>query len=143
MILIKWYNGKDDLTDAHTVRAKVFINEQNVPAELELDDKDNISQHIVIYDDKKALATGRLLEENGEYLIGRIAVLKEERKNGYGNIVVKNLIQRAIKDGAKEVKVHAQIRAAGFYEKLGFIRDGEEYIEEGTNITHVHMVYKI
>jgi len=143
MILIKWYSGKEDLTDAHTVRAKVFINEQNVPPELELDDKDNISKHIVIYDDNKAIAAGRLLEENGEYLIGRIAVLKEERKNGYGNIVVKNLIQRAIKDGAKEVKVHAQIRAAGFYERLGFIRAGEEYIEEGTNIAHVHMIYKV
>lgn len=143
MILTKWFIGNDDLTDARTIRAKVFINEQNVPQELEIDDKDEIAQHIVIYDDNKALATGRLLNENGEYLIGRIAVIKEERKNGYGNIVVKNLIEKAVKDGAKEVNVHAQIRAIGFYEKLGFVKAGEEYIEEGTNIPHIHMVYKI
>ena len=141
MILTKWFIGNDDLTDAHTIRAKVFINEQNVPQELELDDKDAVAQHIVVYDDDKALATGRLLNENGEYLIGRIAVLKEERKNGYGNIVVKNLIERAAKDGAKEVHVHAQTRSLGFYEKLGFVQLGKEYIE--ADMPHVHMVYKI
>ena len=140
MISTKWLKGNDDLIDAHTIRAKVFINEQNVPQEVEMDDKDLGAFHVVVYNDEKAVATGRLLINESEFLIGRIAVLKEERKKGFGDLVVKMLVRKAEDKGAKEVLVHAQMSALKFYEKLGFKIVGNEYIEENTNIPHIHMV---
>lgn len=131
---------EDVLTDAHIIRIKVFVNEQNVSEELELDGKDKEAYHIVIYDKETPVATGRLLLENGEYIIGRIAVIKKERKNGYGDLVVRILIRKAFDLGANKVIVHAQISAMKFYEKIGFVTSGEEYIEDGTGIPHINMV---
>lgn len=130
----------DVLTDAHIIRIKVFVNEQKVPEELEMDNKDKEAYHIVIYYEERAVATGRLLLENNEYIIGRIAVIKKERKNGYGDLVVRILIRKAFDLGANRVIVHAQIRAMEFYEKIGFVVSGEEYIEDGTGIPHIDMV---
>ncbi len=139
MITTKWFKGNDDLIDAHTIRAKVFIKEQKIAVELEMDNKDNLAHHIVLYHNNKAIATGRLLIED-EFTIGRVAVLKEERGNGYGDLVVRLLIRKAFDLGATKVVVHSQVSAAKFYEKIGFIQVGEEYIEEGTDILHINMV---
>jgi predicted GNAT family N-acyltransferase len=140
LISTKWFTGNEDIIDAHTIRAKVFINEQNVPQEVEMDDKDREAVHVVVYNDEKAIATGRLLNQENEFLIGRIAVLKEERQKGFGDLVVKMLLRKAEDKGAKEVMVHAQMTASKFYQKLGFVAVGSEYIEEDTNIPHIHMV---
>lgn len=130
----------DVVTDAHIIRIKVFVNEQKVPEELEMDDKDKEAYHIVIYDGEKAVATGRLVLENKEYIIGRIAVIKKERRNGYGDLVVRILIRKAFDLGADKVIVHAQIGAMKFYEKIGFVASSEEYIEDGTGIPHIDMI---
>lgn len=140
MIITKWYFGNDNLIDAYTIRSKVFIQEQNVPEEIEMDNQDEHAYHIVVYDNQKAIATGRLIFENGEYIIGRVAVLKEHRKNGYGNLIVKMLIRKAFELGAKKIKIHAQINAKKFYETLGFKAIGEKYIEAGTEIEHIDMI---
>lgn len=143
MIRIKWYIGNDDLVDAYTIRSKVFINEQNIAENLEFDNKDGEAHHIVIYDDDRPVATGRLINENNQFTIGRIAVLKEERRNGYGNLVVKNLIRKASSLGGDKVIVHAQMRAAEFYKSIGFKKSSSEYIEKETGIEHIDMVANI
>lgn len=135
---IKWLKGTDDLTDAYRIRFKVFVEEQNVPADLEVDDIDGIAHHVVVYQDGIPVGTGRVFEQDGRYYLGRIAVLKEYRKQHIGSLIVKLLLEKAFECGAEEVHIHAQIAVLDFYKKLGFIPYGEPYDEAG--IEHISMV---
>ncbi len=111
-----------DLSDAKQVRQAVFIEEQQIPPELEYDDWDAKAVHAVAYDENGLpVATGRLLlEEDGSFHIGRVAVRRECRKKGYGDFVVRMLLDRAFQCGAKEVCILAQTTAVGFYQTIGF-----------------------
>lgn len=135
---IKWLKGTDDLTDAFIVRFNVFVDEQQVPAEIEIDDIDKIAEHIVVYVNNVPVGTGRVFSLNGQYMLGRIAVLKEYRKQHIGSLIVKALLNKAWEMGADEVHIHAQVSALKFYYSLGFIPYGEHFDEAG--IEHVSMV---
>jgi predicted GNAT family N-acyltransferase len=134
---IKWINGNVGLEDGYWVRRKVFIEEQKVPEELEIDEYDKAADHVIVYINNSPVATGRLVAINGEDLFGRIAVLKEYRGRGLGKIVVDNLINRAEEKGIGEVHLHAQLTAKGFYESLGFEAYGEIFDDAG--IDHIGM----
>lgn len=138
MIKTRWLTQGNDLSDAYQIREEVFVKEQNVPMELEKDELDPIAQHIVVYENNIPLATGRLVIQDGQYLLGRIAVLKEHRGKGLGDLVVRMLVRRAFDLGAKEVHLHAQTKVQKFYEKLGFTAYGDVYHE--ANIEHINMV---
>ncbi len=116
------------------VRNAVFVEEQGVPAELELDDKDELCSHALILNDGDPIATGRI-ESDGH--IGRIAVLKAFRQEGLGRRVVQQLEQTAMDLGLKRVYLGAQLTAIGFYEKLGYHCYGEIFMDAG--IEHRHM----
>lgn len=128
----------EDISDSREIRKKVFIEEQNVPEELEFDEYDETALHLIAYDAGKAVATSRLAFVEGHYKIGRVAVLKEERGKKYGDFVVRNMLKRAFEDGINEVYVGAQIQARGFYETLGFNAVNEEVYDEA-GIPHVMM----
>ncbi len=143
MITTKWFTGYDDLSDAHYIRRKVFIEEQGVSEEDEmLDGTDEGSIHLVVYDSNfGAVATGRfLIDENGNGVIGRVAVLKEHRKKRLGDLVMRQLIRKLFDAGKTKQYIHSQITAKGFYEKLGFVAFGQQYIEAG--IPHINMVHE-
>jgi len=74
------------------VRFKVFVDEQNVPEELEIDGLDDDATHILILLDDKAIGTGRILSDGH---IGRVAVLKQFRGKGVGKLIMKMLIEWA------------------------------------------------
>jgi len=135
---VKWLKGTDDLADAYKIRFRVFVEEQNVPPDIEIDEIDGTAHHIVVYQDGIPVGTGRVFEQNGRYYLGRIAVLKEYRKQHIGSLIVDLLLQKAFELGAAEVHIHAQTSALGFYKKLGFIPYGEPFDEAG--IEHVNMV---
>lgn len=135
---VKWLKGTDNLADAYLVRFKVFVEEQNVPSDIEIDDIDAIAHHVVVYKDDTPVGTGRVFEQDGRYYLGRIAVLKEYRKQHIGSLIVDLLLHKAFELGAMEVHIHAQTSALEFYKKLGFIPYGEPYDEAG--IEHVSMV---
>jgi len=116
------------------VRNAVFVEEQGVSAELELDDKDELCSHALILNDGDPIATGRI-ESDGH--IGRIAVLKAFRQEGLGRRVVQQLEQTAMDLGLKRVYLGAQLTAIGFYEKLGYHCYGEIFMDAG--IEHRHM----
>lgn len=137
MIKGVYLNGEEDLTDAFSIRRKVFIEEQKVPEEIEMDELDAYAIHAVAYDGDKAVATGRIIYDGDTYKIGRIAVLKEERGKQYGDFIVRMLVDKAFLHGAKEVLLGAQLPAVGFYEKIGFKPCGEEFEEAG--IPHIPM----
>jgi len=130
--LMDWERAQ---TIAGPIRFAIFVGEQNVPSGIELDDKDAECMHAVAYDDAgKAIGTGRLLPDGH---IGRMAVIKEMRRQGVGDAILDALVEEARKRGHKEVVVAAQLQAAEFYRNHGFVADGKVYKEAG--ILHENM----
>jgi predicted GNAT family N-acyltransferase/acyl-CoA thioesterase FadM len=125
---------------ARPIRTAVFVDEQNIPAEMEWDAADAGCVHAVAYNALgAALATGRLLEHvPGTAKIGRMAVLAPVRGSGIGRAVLDALMDAARARGEREVLLHAQLSAAPFYLRAGFQPRGPEFDEAG--IAHVEMV---
>jgi predicted GNAT family N-acyltransferase len=123
--LMSWEQAR---AHASPVRFAVFVEEQGVPREIELDEQDPLSVHAVVYEDGKPVATGRLLPDGH---IGRMAVLKEWRGRGLGALVLQRLMDRARERGDREVALSAQAHAVPFYRAQGFIPEGGEYLEAG------------
>lgn len=140
MTRVLWHKGKTEIQDGLDIRRKVFIEEQNVPEEIEMDDIDNIAEHIIIYENDRPIATGRIFKKDDKFFLGRIAVLKEYRGKYFGDMIVKMLVNRGFNKGAKEIVIHAQTSVEEFYRKLGFNSLGEKYFEAG--IEHVNMMLK-
>lgn len=120
----------DALKDhASTVRHEVFVIEQEVPPELEMDEMDAQCVHAVAYDAQhRPIATGRLLPDGH---IGRMAVRKSARGTGIGGLVLQRLIQAARARGDTEVVLSAQVHAMGFYARYGFVAEGDVYMDAG------------
>lgn len=140
MITTDWFLGSKDLDNIHNIRREVFIIEQNTSEEEEWDSYDNEAIHLLVYDNKKPVATGRIIIVDDVCLLGRIAVLKDYRKQGFGDLVVRMLIRKAYEMSFERQEIHAQIQAVGFYEKLGFVPFGEEFMEAG--IPHTMMYHE-
>ncbi|MBL4743941.1 MAG: GNAT family N-acetyltransferase [Cycloclasticus sp.] len=125
--------------DCKPVRLAVFVNEQNVPSAIELDELDAHYQHIVIFDDtEKPIATARL-SADGKF--GRMAVLKPYRLQGIGKQLLNLIYGQATSLQLKQLCCHAQLTAQVFYEKNGFLCVGEPIQEAG--IEHIKMVKKL
>lgn len=136
------YKFYDYLTDeCKMIRQKVFIEEQHF--QNEFDEIDKNALHIVAYYENKPVGTGRMFrsETDGEYIIGRIAVLKDYRKYHIGSTIVKALEEKATELSAKQISLSAQCRVKGFYEKLGFIPIGDTYYDEYCE--HIKMIKKL
>lgn len=114
--------------DEKFIRETVFIEEQNF--KVEFDDTDDIATHIVMYLDNQPVGCCRLYKQENEYHIGRIAVLKPYRGKGYGEKILLNAERVAKEKGADSISLSAQVRASGFYEKLGYKKHGEIYFDE-------------
>jgi len=122
--------------EAFAVREKVFIQEQSVPAEMELDEFDPVSRHVLARSvDGLPIGTGRLLADGH---IGRLAVVAEWRGKGVGQALMDRLLDLAREAGMTRLALHAQTQATGFYRRFGFVESGEEFMEAG--IPHVLMV---
>jgi predicted GNAT family N-acyltransferase len=113
---------------ASPIRFTVFVEEQGVPRDIELDEQDAVSVHAVVFEKDKAVATGRLLPDGH---IGRMAVLKDWRNRGIGGLMLQKLVERAKSRGDREVVLSAQVHAAAFYRAHGFVEEGSEYLEAG------------
>ena len=125
---------------ARPIRAEVFIGEQRIPAEMEWDDADADAVHAVAFNRLgRALGTGRMLEHvPGVAKIGRMAVASSSRHAGVGRAVLDALLDAARARGDREAVLHAQLGAAPFYERAGFVRRGPEFDEAG--IAHIEML---
>lgn len=120
---------------AGMIREAVFVVEQGVPLEMEYDECDSGSLHVVAFGPAgETIGTGRLLPDGH---IGRLAVLRDWRGKGVGTALMCRLMDAARRQGVAELALHAQVSASGFYERLGFVARGEEFMEVG--IPHVLM----
>ena len=124
---------------AQQIRTEVFVDEQQIPQEMEWDSDDATAVHALVKNRLgQVLATGRLLQpEPGVAKIGRMAVHRALRGGGVGREVLAALVDVAKKRGDQEVTLHAQASAIGFYERLGFTGRGQRFDEAG--IEHLEM----
>lgn len=121
------------------IRFAVFVDEQRVPAELEIDDRDPVCTHVLAFgDDGVAIGTGRI-DVDGK--IGRVAVVSTARGFGVGRALMEYLHALATERGLPLVWCHAQVSAVPFYERLGYVATGGVFDEAG--IDHVCMQKKL
>lgn len=132
MVVADWQASK---VDATAIRHDVFVQEQHVPVEIELDDEDENAIHAVAYDGRgRAVGTGRLLRNAH---IGRMAVRASWRGRGVGSRLLGTLVDEARNRRYPEVVLSAQIHARGFYIAHGFAAVGGIYLDAG--IEHIAM----
>ena len=141
--MIKILKSKEELDLGFALRIKVFVEEQNVPIELELDDKDYSDNtiHIGYFDDDKLIGIARLIELDKDVIhIGRVVIDKKYRGKGIGRKLIIGCESIAKQILKKEViiELSAQIQAEKFYESLGYNRINDKiYLDAG--IEHVDM----
>jgi predicted GNAT family N-acyltransferase len=128
MLRIELLPWKKARVHAAPIRFAVFVEEQGVPLDIELDYQDVLSVHALVFDRERPVATGRLLPDGH---IGRMAVLKDWRRRGIGALMLNSLLQRAKERGYTEVALSAQVQAVPFYRAHGFTPEGDEYLEAG------------
>lgn len=127
------------LNDAFFVRKEVFVKEQHVPEEEEIDQFEDTSEHIVIYDGGQPVGAGRWRLKDGHGKLERICVMKSHRSLGVGAVIMQALEKAAAAKGADSFILHAQTQAVPFYEKQGYrVTSGEEFLDAG--IPHLEMI---
>ncbi len=126
-----------ELAQCYAIRVAVFVEEQAVPLELEMDEYDDAATHFLLRDGDAPLATARLLDKHGLAKIGRVAVVKEARGRGLGLAVMQAVLQEARRRGFVEAILDSQTYAIPFYVRLGFIAEGEEF--DDASIPHFLM----
>lgn len=122
----EWPRDRDALRH---VREVVFVRGQHVPVELEWDGLDPDCDHVLALDASgQPIGTARM---GADHRIGRMAVLAQWRGRGVGAAMLAQLLELARARGWADVALHAQAGAIGFYQRFGFIGEGDEFMEAG------------
>ena len=130
----------DDRDAIYGIRRAVFIIEQAVPEEIEIDAYDAIARHVLAWAGGQPVGTGRIAVDDGIGRIGRMAVLRDWRGCGVGRAILDALIAVGSETGLASVVLSAQCHAIPFYEKAGFVAVGPVYEEAG--IDHRRMEWR-
>ena len=121
-----------DLAACHALRRTVFIEEQGVPENEELDDQDDRAIHLLAWQDGRAVGSARILLDGDTGKIGRVCVLPEARGRGLGAALIRAALDvLRVQPGIGRAKLGSQTHAIGFYEKLGFAAFGPVYDDAG------------
>ena len=137
-VIIKRVTAQAELVQVFTIRIRVFVREQRVPAEIELDSDDQRALHFLAIKSGKAVGTARLVIKHGDAKIGRMAVLKSCRRKGVGAALLTRAIAASRRLRARRIYLHAQVAVVGFYERMGFRATGKIFTEAG--IAHRKMI---
>ncbi len=138
------YSWSSDLNsaiykDSLSIRNKVFVDEQQVPPEMEVDEFEDKTTYVVGYLDSIPVVTARLLPmEQCTYKVQRVAVLKNYRGRQIGKQIMNEIEHFAIKNNYTSLILGAQDQAVGFYSSLGYTINSEGYLDAG--IPHHDMV---
>lgn len=138
MVIVETVETKKQMDEAFAVRYAVFVEEQNVPAEEEIDEFEEESVHFVAYENNIPIGAGRMRKGTDFIKVERICVLPPYRKTGAGRYIMKAIEALGQEQNFAEAKLHAQTRAVPFYEKLGYTITSDIFIDAG--IPHVAMV---
>jgi predicted GNAT family N-acyltransferase len=116
---------------ASAIRFAVFVDEQQVPFEEELDEHDHAAYHVLAWLEDRPVGTGRLVIEGDSGRIGRMAVLPAARGTGIGGAVLRALLAEAGRRGLRTVHLAAQLHARDFYAHFGFVAGGPHFLDAG------------
>ncbi|WHY74245.1 GNAT family N-acetyltransferase [Fictibacillus enclensis] len=137
---IKVITSKDEAyKDALFVRKEVFVNEQNVSEELEVDHLEDTATHFVLYDaEDQPIGAGRMrpIADGGK--VERVCILSSRRKQGLGDLLMKSMEQEASRLNYPALTLYAQVQAEDFYKKLGYTTTSKQPFIDA-NILHVAM----
>lgn len=132
-------NGTMDqaiFNEAYEIRKVVFVEEQQIPIETEIDENDPIALHYVGYVDGQPISTARAVIIDNKVKIGRVATLINYRQKGYARLIIEKIIAD---NQDKLIYLHAQLTAYEAYLKMDFVPYGSKFYEEG--IEHIAMKY--
>ena len=150
-IVVKLVETEAELAGAINVRMRVFVSEQSIPAEVELDEADATATHAVALHQGEVVGTGRLVVEDGAVAesevatgepapagrIGRMAVDQTWRRQGVGGQILRFLESEARRQGLPQCVLHAQEYVKDFYAGEGYQERGEVFLE--VDIPHIEM----
>lgn len=124
--------------DAVFVRRRVFMDEQKVPEDIELDEFEDTAIHFVAYDNDEVVGAGRCRKVEGNAKVERICVMPSFRKHGVGQAIMEKIEQFARDQHLAALELHAQTHAELFYKRIGYVTSSpEEFLDAG--IPHVSM----
>jgi len=139
-VTVKLVSNGTELARAYAIRIRVFVKEQGVPREIELDDDDHRAMHFIATVDARPVGTARVVSNRGAAKIGRMAVLKSYRHRGVGGRLLARAIAAARRIKARKIYLHAQVAVAGFYQRMNFYAVGPIFDEAG--IAHRKMIWR-
>ena len=136
---VRFASSPADLEAGYKLRRDVFETEQNIPRPLDRDAFDFNADHVVAFDEKgRCVGTGRVVRVDARTAqIGRMAVQKDQRKNGIGAMVLEALERMAAMRGISDLTVNSQLPAEPFYKNRGFARISDVFLDQG--VPHVVM----
>lgn len=136
---IRWTQDRKEVHRAFALREQVFYGEQGVPRQEDVDELDRDAQHLIALDagGERVIGTLRLLSFGEEAKIGRVVVAADQRRRGVASRMLRIALDRAREQGFARVRLAAQIRALGLYERAGFAVESAPFEEAG--IPHVWM----
>ncbi|WP_099157105.1 GNAT family N-acetyltransferase [Virgibacillus ndiopensis] len=138
---IKLVETNQEKEQAYHVRTVVFVEEQKVPPEEELDQHDETAIHFICYQEDKPIAASRLRFVDQYGKLERICVLKNERGKSYGAQLIQAMEAEIHKNGYTKAKLNAQTHAENFYKRLGYKTVSGEFLDAG--IPHVTMIKEL
>jgi predicted GNAT family N-acyltransferase len=133
-LLVRPCLSDEDRAAAMRIRFTVFVDEQNVPPELEPDEYDTDALHLLAVDSAsgEAIGTARIVDKgNGIAKIGRVAILKAWRGQGMGDLLMRATLDAVRASGHTTAMLDAQTYVIPFYEKLGFVAEGPVFDDAG------------
>ena len=136
---VKLVETEEEMEGALSVRFRVFVAEQNVPMDEELDEFDSSATHAIVLSQGEVVATGRVVygNEDSAARIGRMAVDREWRRKGIGGRLLTFLEEEAATQGVSTYILNAQEYVKDFYASHGYVERGETFLE--ANIVHILM----
>ncbi|MED3551593.1 GNAT family N-acetyltransferase [Cytobacillus praedii] len=138
---VKIVSNDNQLQEAFSIRKKVFVEEQQVPLEEEIDQYEEEAVHFLLYDQNLPIGAGRFRSVDGIGKVERICVLENHRKSGSGKAIMDKIEEYGKGEGVKKLKLNAQTHAIPFYSKLGYEIISEEFLDAG--IPHRTMIKQI
>jgi len=129
--------GDAERDAALALRRDVFVDEQGVPEELEIDEHDEAALHLVAFDGERLVGACRLVEDGSRAKFGRLVVARDARGAGTGSALLGEAERRARALGAQRMVLTAQTAAVGLYERAGYTARGDVFLDAG--IEHVTM----
>ena len=144
-IEVKLVETEAELEGAINVRMRVFVVEQQIPPEEELDEADATATHAIALHGRQIVGTGRMLlvdgDDEGACRIGRMAVDREWRRHRVGGQILVFLEEQARRKGLTHCLLHAQEYVKAFYTGHGYVERGDVFVEAG--IPHVEMTKEL